>query len=604
LGSKEFLLLQVSKMKMISGLATMTMTAKYGLTLAMAWMASPTLFAQEPPERFVVEDVWFAEAPRGPIGFDWIFHLIWDLTGDGAPEVLRIGQYDYLTKPIGSRPTSIASLRATGPNNALWEKIYNRFDNGFTPPNTAFPLFLLSPFGLRSARISQDSQSIGIFDWMTLEMNWVNIPKGQVPGILNEWANNLADIGDLDRDGFFDIGYSGGGFDQNSRLMQTFSVISGRTMKPFWTVSQTDPDAFYFLDFFGIQAGNAMGTDANSDGMLDPIVAWWDQSDPDVTYKCLSGSDGSVLWSAGFANSYSGSFTARPTGWRVGDLDSDGVLDLLVWRKGFRSGAIVDPGFLEGVSGRDGSVLWHTDRYDWDPNYGSGTSTLGLYRFYPWADHGQDGYQDLVSLAQGVPVVGGGTTEELWIFSGKDGSHIGSIDFKVPNLEPWAPDTLYLDSVIMTEDLNRDGWPERFIGAPNGTQPGTHLVIFSVETLRMPEEVKVGQTLTYKVHIPNGANKNFRLMVSSTFLHHQPGRYMIGNWDTQLGVDPTTSLFLPDPATRGTLDSKGWYVGQLQIPANQGLENTTINVRGIIEDPSHPSGVRTMTTLSTIQVTP
>jgi hypothetical protein len=591
-------------MKMISGLATMTMTAKYGLTLAMAWMASPTLFAQEPPERLVIQDVTFTLPPRGPIGFWFQFAPIWDLTGDGLPEVLRIGNYDYRTRPGGPRPTSKTSLLASGPGNVLWEKIYNRFDNGFTPPNTASPLFLLSPFGLRSARISQDSQSIGIFDWMTLEMIWVKIPKGQVPGIQNEWADKLIDIGDLDADGYFDIAYSGAGYDQNGTFMETLSIISGKTMEPFWTVSQIDPFSFGFFDFYGIKTGNAKGTDANSDGVLDPIVAWWDSTDPNVTYKCLSGVDGSELWSSSFANSYSGSFTARPTGWRAGDMNSDGVLDLFVRRNSFVLGAVTDPGFLEGISGRDGQVLWHTDRYDWDPNYGLGTSTLRLWRFYPWADHDQDGFEDMITRATGVSLPGGGTKDQYWIFSGKDGAHIGSIDYDMSSLEPWAPDTIYMNGSVILSDLDRDGWPEFESSAPNGTLPGRHSLTLSVETLRMPNEIKVGQTLTYKVHIPNGANKNFRLMVSSTFLHHQPGRYMIGNWDTQLGVDPATSLFVPDPATRGTLDSKGWYVGQLQIPANQGLENTTIYVRGIIEDPSHPSGVRTMTTLSTIEVLP
>jgi hypothetical protein len=576
------------------------------LPQAACWLLIPaTLPAQEPPERLVIQDVHFAEAQRGNVGFEWRGHVpIWDLTGDGLPEAVLNGDYGYLSNPMTF--TSITQLLKSGPGNPLWSKRYNRYENCFRrPPYGEESIFLPSPLGLRSARRSADKKSIGIFDWTTSQWKWVQIPRAP-KGIQSSTVTSLTDIGDLDGDGYFDISYQARGFDANWKSVSMLSVLSGKTLKPFWTVGQWSPFSFGFFDLRGVVTGNARGTDSNGDGLLDPLVSWWENADPDVTYKCLSGMDGAILWSSSFPKFDPNGYNYTPVAARVGDQNSDGVLDLIVKRKPvYDQFGPVDPGFLKLVSGRDGSTLWTTDRNVFDPNFAAGTSSLALFKFFPWGDHNQDGFADMVTVAKGVTLPGGGYTEELWVFSGKDGAHIGTIDFKVPDLQPWSNLTQYqINSVGMLSDLDGDGWPEAETGVHNGSLLGTHLLTLSVETLRMPSEVQVGSAADFKIHIPSSPGLRFTLLFSSTFLHHQPGRHLIGNWDTQIGLDSTSQLFSPDSATRGTLDSAGWYSGQINIPAGQGLENTTIYVRGIIEDPSDPSGVRTMTTLSTIEVLP
>lgn len=579
------------------------MTANHALALAIAWMVPQALVAQEAPDRLVVQDVHFAEAQRGNVGFIWRGRApIWDLTGDGLPESVLIGDYDYQSNPWTL--TSITQLLASGPGNPLWSKKYNRYENGFRrPPSWEQSIFLPSPHGLRSARRSVDRKAIGLFDWTTSQWKWVQMPKAP-KGVQGSSVNALTDIGDLNGDGYFDIGYRGQGFDANWTLVITLSVLSGKTMEPFWTVGQLSPFSFGFFDFYGVVTGNAKGTDANGDGLLDPLVSWWDNADPEVTYKCLSGLDGSIIWESSFPKHNIGGFVATPSTWRVNDLDGDDVLDLMVYMNGDTYQAR-DPGYLTAVSGSDGSTLWQTDRNAFDPWFSSVASTLELFKFYPWADHNQDGFADLVTVATGVTLPSGGKTEELWVFSGRDGEHLGAIDFKVPDLQPWSDITQYqIRSVRMLSDLDGDGWPEAETGAPNGSLLGTHLLTLSVETLRMPSQVQVGNPVDFKIHVPSSPGLDFRLLFSSTFLHHRPGRHLIGEWDTQFGLDSTSLLFSVDPATQGTLDGAGWYSGQLNIPAGQGLENTTIYVRGIIKDPTRPSGVRTMTTLSTIEVIP
>lgn len=561
--------------------------------------------SQEPPSRLVIEDVRFAHAPRGNTPFIWQGSMTtWDLSGDGLPEWLLLGQYQYITRPIGNLPTSIVDVMSSGAGKSIWKKYYNRFDNGFTDNFHEPFIFLPSPEGLRLARISLTNKAIGLFDLASGAWKWVKIPQDPLPGIQQDYALHLTDIGDLDGDGYFDIGFTGVGKDLNLHKVNTFGVLSGRTMESFWMFSEKSSTVAGFFDFYGSFAANGEGCDSNSDGILDPLFDKWEFTDTKVTHKCLSGVDGSELWSASFDNVYIGGSTIRPTTFRCGDLNSDGTLDFVVYRAGIVNGSTIDPGYTKAVSGKTGDEIWHVDRFDWDPNFASGLSGLGLNRFFQWGDYNQDGFSDLITKAYGVSTPGGGTKEQLWVFSGIDGSHLGAIDFDIPNLEPWAPNPQYKAGASMLSDLNRDGWPDFQFGAPNGSEPGSHWLKLSVETLRMPKEVQAGQPLNFKVHIPRGAGSSFRILASSTFLHHGKKSHKFGDWDTQLGLDGTTTIFLADPATRGTLDSKGWYEGQLVIPASQGLEGTNIFFRGIVEDPSEPSGVRTMTTLSTVHVLP
>jgi len=559
------------------------------------------LLAQGQPSRLVVDDVLFAKDARGTIGFSWgSRHPIWDFSGDGLPESLLIGEFDYPTDP--SALTSGAKILKSGAGKPVWMKTYNRFRNGFTRPGSKQTIFLPTPSSLRSAREAISQESIGIFDWTLETWRWVQIPKAPY-GITGHKLSALSDVGDVDGDGFFDIGCRITGFDMGGGLVALLSVVSGRTLEPIWAVGPQPTKSFGFFNYLGVESGNASGADANGDGYLDVMTEWWSGTNSEELYRCLSGSDGSVLWETTLPNHNVSGWWNSPNTARVHDLDNDGVLDVIGYMGGdtYMSS---DPGYIVAISGRDGSQLWRVDRNDYDSEFSAGTSILELFKFYPWADHDNDGFIDLDANAKGVSNSGGGTTNQLWIFSGFDGAHIGAIDFQVSNLEPWSTDPVSFSDVIIKPDFNGDGWPECEIGVPNGSQPGSHLILLSPETLRFPDQVQAGQPVGFELSIPSSPSKDFQLLFSSTFLHHEAGRKMLGAWDTQLGVDATTALFATDPQTGGTLDSTGRFSGQLDIPAGQGLENTKIYVRGIIKDASAPSGIKAMTTLSTIAIHP
>lgn len=154
-----------------------------------------------------------------------------------------------------------------------------------------------------------------------------------------------------------------------------------------------------------------------------------------------------------------GSLLAAP-----GDLNGDGVPDLIVTEPGEDAGPLAGSGEAFAFSGRDGSLLWKVKNPvpESGAAFGDGISVPG--------DVNGDGVNDIVIGAPGA--TGGGQAGEgrAYVISGRDGSVLRSLDDPAPQ----PPGTFGvgasfgsdLGSKAAPGDVNGDGVPDIYVDAP------------------------------------------------------------------------------------------------------------------------------------------
>jgi hypothetical protein len=558
--------------------------------------------AQELPTRFVVKDVRYAQPPRVDFGFRWeLPQPVLDLDGDGLPEYAFVGSYQNFL-PSG-QVDAVWKLHRGGSGKLLWSKIFDQYVSFFSYSAAKKGKVLLKgPNGIGAVRVSADEEHLGIFPPpIGSKVKWIPIPE-VVPGAMYNWVWNVSPAGDVNKDGSDDFLYEGVGLDRNSNAFFVIGVFDGLLMEPMWLVVQSPASELSTL-MFSWWSRYPRFEDLNGDGFLDVVVYWIPRAGlPHVEIRALSGRDGSILWQHYFPRPQyivGGTVRILP----VGDLDQDGLRDILGYT--FPDPFQGEPGYLRAVSGATGNQLWETTAEDFDPNYSLNppeSSALGVLR--EWPDVNGDGIPEFSSSATYTP--NSNFLSEFWIMDGATTHFLQIMELDFDTLAPWSTVTVpAITGMLMGRiDLDDDGWPEGYVEVnvdPGVAYPGAHQATVGVESLRLPETVQTGVPISCKIHIPSSPGKDFRLLFSKSF---KPGAaaHHIGSWNTTLKLDATSKQMNGVAGTTSTLDTHGWYSGTFTLPAGVGLENSTIYVRGIILDPTKLSGVKTLTTLSTLTV--
>ena len=160
---------------------------------------------------------------------------------------------------------------------------------------------------------------------------------------------------------------------------------------------------------------------------------------------------------------------------RAGDLNGDGVEDLVVGAPGTNNGAKVSTGVVFTFSGVDGSPLWSYRGLAVHDELGSSVSYAG--------DVNGDGFDDVIA---GAPSRIGSTVRRpgyVVVLSGVDGSLLWRLD-------GLHNDDLFGVSVSGAGDFNADGFGDVIVGAPGSNTYRGRCVVLSGPTAALLWELR------------------------------------------------------------------------------------------------------------------
>lgn len=258
-------------------------------------------------------------------------------------------------------------------------------------------------------------------------------------------------VGDVNGDGFDDIGVGAPGRDNAGSAAGELRVYSGRDGSILWTANGAANNDQ--LGWFVSGAG-----DVNGDGFSDVVCGapWADQVGKVDCGRAIvySGADGSILHSV-FGEGASDRF-----GWAVsgaGDVNRDGYADFLVGAdQNDQNGA--DAGMVRVFSGADGSTLYTF--------LGEAAGDLCGWSARDAGDVNDDGHADiLVGMPRNdsaFPDAG-----KVIVYSGATGLALSTITGANAGAEMGF-------SVACAGDVDDDGYPEVVLGAAFDSSVGTN----------------------------------------------------------------------------------------------------------------------------------
>src|SRR5438445_368213 len=276
------------------------------------------------------------------------------------------------------------------------------------------------------------------------------------PQTFDAFGLAVAGSGDVNGDGVPDVLVSSLGNAGGHQFQGRVFLFSGADSSLLRTLDNPTPQAYAYFGWAVAEAG-----DVNGDGVSDQLVGARTQTVGANQYQgeafVFSGADGSLLRTLddptpqAYAN-------VGFAGAGVGDVNSDGVPDLLVGAPGQTVGANEYQGEAFLFSGADGSLLRTLD----DPisqdhvRFGWAMSGVG--------DVNGDGVPDLLVSApfQGNPAML--EQGQAFLFNGADGSLLGLLNNQTPQA-----DAHFGSALAGIGDVNGDGVPDLLVGTPGQT---------------------------------------------------------------------------------------------------------------------------------------
>lgn len=378
------------------------------------------------------------------------------------------------------------------------------------------------------------------------------------------------------------------------------AVIDGATLDYKW-VQYYPSGSASTLNIFSTWENPCQ--DIDGDGVKDIFLPSQDHGFP-TSWKtrCVSGADGSEIW-----------YDERPTGasfntgWSciVDDVNQDGIRDLFFFHLAFPS--IPHHGFFRVQSGRDGSVIWEREVSRFDPLYSENPNSLGVERIFapmPTGDMDGDGISEIVLRVIESDKLST-AKDRLWYLSGATGKPLSRDPLTGVSLYPWIDGIYreYTSGGFFLGDIDNDGWAEYVRNYPVNEDSLSDLIFFGRRTLLCPDEAQEGDTVKLSLHIPTGANKDFRILMSTAFDPLSDG-YSIGNWRTHLLPTPLFNASRSAYSLRGTLDHRGKGSLEARIPIGAGLVGQEVFAVAMVLDNSRPDGIVTKSTVGVITVLP
>ena len=270
----------------------------------------------------------------------------------------------------------------------------------------------------------------------------------------DQMGDSVAIVGDVDADGYADVGVGVPYADVGGVNAGSIRVVSGRTGANLYV-------------FHGLVAGDRLGEsiapagDVNNDGFAD-FVAGAPLNDQNGVSagmaRVWSGRDGAALytWFGDQAGDWFGAAVDN-----AGDVNNDGRSDVIVGAPFGKGTSTSNIGEARIFSGLNGSVIR-------THNSPQGVSVLGQ-TVSGAGDVNQDGWDDVII---GAPQAGYSATDSgrAWVFSGKTGAVLYTWDGV-------GHGSYFAQCVDGGNDVNNDGWPDLVVGTPfhdyNGGNSGT-----------------------------------------------------------------------------------------------------------------------------------
>jgi hypothetical protein len=397
-----------------------------------------------------------------------------DLDSDGLPEILVVGSERGGGESGGARGRIFAFSGKDGhlleiidppllPDKNAWEKSGNR--EGFTAVLGAVDLSAKEPKCVVVAETCE-YEPYYTGNVLFLSMETRKVVRGVHRGSPRLAGGNSRFVGDLDLDGARDIAVFAQCWesirdDGASRVR----VFSARTMKQILEITLATGDANPG-EYFPSTVADA--GDINRDGSPE-IAMGFDASSVGGRVQCgrvdyFSGKDGTRLRRIEGSEKFGGlgASLASP-----GDLDGDGVRDLVVGANPNHGQKDPARGAVTAYSGKDGKVLWSfsgAERYD---HAGEQLAALG--------DINGDGVPDIAVYC--------GTMNEEWsmrkakihFVSGKDGKILRTIGGKE------FEDRDFGRCMAACGDVDNDGVTDLAVGVVSDLGPGA-VEVYSVKT--------------------------------------------------------------------------------------------------------------------------
>ena len=262
-----------------------------------------------------------------------------------------------------------------------------------------------------------------------------------------ELGQAIAGIGDVNGDGVPDALVGAPSATPLGMIMAGEAVVySGATKSPI-----RSHDGAAAGDQFGWSVAGV--GDVDGDGVPDyavgaPSADPFGRTDAGSVYL-YSGATGALLYRVdGLAAGDAFGFSVAG----VGDINGDGVSDILVGAISTAPGGRVDAGSAYLLSGTNGSTIWTFDA----PEQGDGAGwTVGLL-----GDVNSDGTPDLIVGAPSASPSGLDDAGTIFIVNGLSGSVIRRVDGVVVNGALGA-------ALVGLPDLNADGVPDFAAGVPD-----------------------------------------------------------------------------------------------------------------------------------------